>query len=170
MIKAIKLSAIFFMLVVLLVPTAFASAADSGPRISHVCVETGSTNTIALVVWPGAPSGVEGSKGQLTVTWSGGTFPVDLTYYRTDGTAAKWIGVVVLPAGVSGTLTITAGWVVDKSNTIQNLPFTFVYGKQCTPTAVTLNSLSARSVSTTPLVLAAASVLVALGLIVVKRF
>jgi hypothetical protein len=167
MIKAFRLSIILCLLIVLLIPASFSYAAESGPRISHICVPTGSDDTIALVVWPGAPAVPADAPGSLTISWSGGTFDIPLTYDHTSGTAAKWMGVV--PSGYTGTLVVIAGWVLDPQYTIQNLPFTFEYGKPCTPTAVELQSLSARSQSASPFILVWALFLTALGLVVVKR-
>lgn len=152
MVKGIKFIIILCLFVLLLTPNLSPEAAASGPRISHVCVLTGSQDTIALVVWPGAPSGLSGSVGSLSVSWSGGTFTIPLAYDRTNGTAAKWQGVV--PSGYTGSLVITSAWVLAPGDTVQNLPFSFVYGKSCTPTAVELNSISAYSQNQSPLFLA----------------
>ena len=173
MIKAIKLSVVLGLLIVLLIPTSFPQACDSGPRVSHVCVPTGSQQTIALVVWPGAPHIPANATGSLTVSWSGGTFSVPLTYVHTNGITAKWTGVVpseVSGSKISGSMVVTAGWVLGTSHTIENLPYTFEFGKLCTPTAVELNSLSASSQNHSPIPLALTLVLMAVGLVVVKRF
>jgi hypothetical protein len=168
MLKAIKFTVILCLFLVLFVPNLSPEAAASGPRISHVCVDTGSPNTIVLVVWPGAPGGLTGAIGSLSVSSSSGTFTIPLVYDHTNGTAAKWFGVV--PSGsYTGNLVITSGWVLDPSDTVQNLPFTFQFGKSCNPTAVTLNSLSAASQNRSPVMLDLTLVLMAVGLIVIKR-
>jgi hypothetical protein len=167
MARAIKFIIILGFLIILVAPNAFPAAASSGPVLSHACVLTGSTDTIALVVWPGAPSGLPGSVGSLTASGTSGTFTIPLTYVSTTGKASKWQGVV--PSGYTGSLTITSGWVLDASHTVQNLPFTFVYGASCTPTAVELKSVSAHSQSASPFLLVGTVVLMALGLVVVKR-
>jgi hypothetical protein len=169
MIKTIRLTAIFILLIAILIPTSLTLATDSGPRISHVCVSAGSVDTIAMVVWPGAPSVPPDAPGSLSVSWSGGTFTIPLTYDHTSGTAAKWTGVV--PSGTyTGSLVITSGWVLDPSDIVENVPFTFVYGAPCSPTAVELNSISARSESSSPLIMVGLVFLTALGLVVVRRF
>jgi hypothetical protein len=167
MARAIKFIIILGFLLILVAPNTFPAAASSGPTISHVCVLTKSEDMIALVVWPGAPSGLTGSVGSLTVSWSGGTFTIPLTYVSTTGAASKWQGVV--PSGYTGSLVITSGWVLDESDTVHNAPFTFVYGASCTPTAVELKGISAHTQSSSPLILVGTVVLMALGLVVVKR-
>ncbi len=168
MFKAIKLIALLSLLVILLIPSTISDAAASGPRISHVCVADGETVTTALVVWPGAPYIPSGAKGSLTIQSGDQTFDVPLSYVGTFGTTAKFSGT--LPSGYSGTMVIISGWVLDKSNTVQNLPYSFEYGKPCTPTAVVVQSMSAASQPSraTPLAWGALA-LAAMGLIVIKR-
>lgn len=172
--KSFKFIIILSLLAVLLVPSSFALASvDTGhPVVSHICVAAGSTNMLALVVWPGAPGNLTGTVGQLTIGDGINTWTVDLTYAGTFGTAAKWSGDVTLPVAMGTNLVVVSGWVVDKYNPddqVQNLPWPFKYGQSCTPTAVTLSTISAHSQSASPLVLVWTVFATALGLVFARR-
>ena len=165
--KVIKFLVILCMLVILFIPASFSNAAASGPVLSHICVPEGSTEMIAEVVWPGAPSIPANAPGSLSATTGDQTFTIDLTFDRMTGPTAHWQGVV--PSGYTGDFVINSGWVLDPSHTVQNLPMSFKFGAECVPTAVGLTSISARSQTTSPLMLIWVIVLTAFGLVLVKR-